>query len=102
MATLCGISGPHRAVVLDTFWTACRVEGDPQTFVERARELLSLTVMPIATRHVMAVTYGTPVEEVATLLGRTSIQKVPVQEAGVLVGIMSRGDVLRQVFRAVL
>lgn len=53
------------------------------------------TVGDIMTRDVISVTEDTPAEAVATLLAQRRIRRVPVVRGGRLVGIVSRGDLVR-------
>lgn len=48
----------------------------------------------VMTRNVMTVSGDTPVGEIATLLERNHIKRVPVVEGGRLVGIVSRANLL--------
>jgi predicted transcriptional regulator len=47
---------------------------------------------------VVTILPGTPVEEIAHLMAERHIKRVPVVEDGRLVGIVSRGDVLRAAY----
>jgi predicted transcriptional regulator len=55
----------------------------------------SLRVSDVMTPHVVTVDEDTPLEEVADILGRKGIKRVPVLRNGALVGIVSRADLLR-------
>ncbi|MFI5015386.1 MAG: CBS domain-containing protein [Hyphomicrobiales bacterium] len=46
------------------------------------------------TRELIAVTEDTPLSEIVALLNRHRIKRVPVMQAGKIVGIVSRGDLL--------
>jgi CBS domain-containing protein len=48
----------------------------------------------IMTREIVSVARDTPVAEIATLLEARGIKRVPVLEAGQLVGIVSRADLI--------
>jgi CBS domain-containing protein len=54
----------------------------------------SRRVADVMTARVVTVTEDTPVEEIAALLERKRIKRVPVVRDGVLVGIVSRADLL--------
>jgi CBS domain-containing protein len=58
--------------------------------------------MEIAKKKVIKVQWDTPIEEIAAIMGEKKIKKVPVERKGVLVGIISRGDVIRHVFKQFL
>jgi len=64
---------------------------------ERARTYLKshgLTARDVMTREVVTVAENTPLEEIATLLERNRIKRVPVLRGGKLVGIVSRANLL--------
>ena len=53
-----------------------------------------LTARDVMTREPITVTEDTPLEEIAMLLERKAIKRVPVLRDGKLVGIVSRADLL--------
>ncbi len=53
------------------------------------------TVEEIMTKRVISVTPDTPVEEIAKLLAKKKIKRVPVIAEGKLVGIVSRADIVK-------
>lgn len=89
-------------LTLDFFNFAEIYELDKEYFELRSRNILNLNVMEIAKKKVIKVQWDTPIEEIATILGEKKIKKVPVERKGVLVGIISRGDVIRHVFKQLL
>lgn len=54
------------------------------------------TVEEIMTKKVITVTPDTPVEEIAKILARKKIKRVPVVTEGKLVGIVSQADIVLQ------
>ena len=94
--------GRHNDVVVDAIWTAYAVRGDDEAFPERTRHLLDRNVMEVARRRVITVSSHADIEDVAALLGKRRIKKLPVEDDGILVGIISRGDVIRHAFRFLL
>jgi len=52
-------------------------------------------VADVMTRHVMTAAPDTPLHEIATLLERNSIKRVPIVEGGRLVGIVSRANLVQ-------
>lgn len=50
----------------------------------------------------MKTKWDEPVENIASILGGKQIKKLPVERNGVLVGIISRGDVIRSSFKDLL
>jgi CBS domain-containing protein len=53
------------------------------------------TVGDIMTRTVITVDAGARLEEIAAIMTRERVKRVPVLEAGRLVGILSRADLVR-------
>jgi len=94
--------GKHNDIVIDTIWNAFVIAGDDEDFSQRVQRLLKLNVLEIAKRKVVKVQWNEEVENVAAILGRKQIKKLPVERDGVLVGIISRGDVLRHAFKSIL
>jgi predicted transcriptional regulator len=54
-------------------------------------------VADIMTKDVIAVKEDTPVEEIASLLSKRKIKRVPVVNEGRIVGIISRADIVHAV-----
>jgi CBS domain-containing protein len=57
------------------------------------------TVGDIMTRSVSSVTEDTPMREIAHLLSEKDIKRVPVMRGEKLVGLVSRGDIVRAMLR---
>ncbi|MFA0739764.1 MAG: hypothetical protein LKKZDAJK_002888, partial [Candidatus Fervidibacter sp.] len=53
------------------------------------------TVAEVMRKRVISVSPETPIDEIAAILVKRKIKRVPVLEGGKLVGIVSRIDVLR-------
>jgi CBS domain-containing protein len=51
----------------------------------------------IMSRRAVAVEEETPVEEIASLMARHNIKRLPVMHTGKVVGIVSRADIVRAV-----
>lgn len=51
-------------------------------------------------RAVVTATEGTPLAEIADLMARHHIKRVPIVQDGKLVGIVSRADLIRTIVRA--
>lgn len=94
--------GKHKDKVVDNFYYTFVIKGDHEEFEEREKRLLNLNVMEIAKKRVYTVEWNENVEDIAAILGNRQIKKVPVERNGVLVGIISRGDVIRNSFKALL
>jgi CBS domain-containing protein len=86
-------------MTLDFYNFANIYEMDKEYFELRSKSILNLNVLEIAKKKVIKVQWDTPIEEIAAILGEKKIKKVPVERKGVLVGIISRGDVIRHVFK---
>ncbi|MGG1399684.1 CBS domain-containing protein [Bacillus salipaludis] len=94
--------GKHEDRIVDSFYYAFVIKGDNEEFEEREQRLLSLNVMEIAKKKVYKVSWDEEMENIAAVLGKKQIKKVPVERNGVLVGIISRGDVIRNSFKGLL
>ena len=94
--------GKHNDLVIDTFFFATVIKGDDEDFLKRVQRLLNLNVMDIAQRKVIKVAWDEKFENIAAILRKKKIKKVPVERNRVLVGIISRGDVIRHSFKAIL
>jgi CBS domain-containing protein len=62
------------------------------------RKAHGLVAEDVMTQPVVTVLPGTPVEEIAHMMAERQIKRFPVVENGQLVGIVSRGDVLRAAY----
>lgn len=58
------------------------------------------TVGEIMTARVTRVAEDTPVQEIARLLGRLRIHRVPVMRGERLIGVVSQGDIVRAIAHA--
>lgn len=94
--------GKHEDVVVDTVWNSFVIVGDNEEFADRVNNLLALNVLEIAKRKVIKVSWDTEIEQIAAILGKKQIKKLPVERDGVLVGIISRGDVIRHAFKSIV
>lgn len=94
--------GKHRDVVVDSIYYIAVFQGDQEAYEERAKRLLNLNVKDIGKKKVFTVSWDTDIEDVAAILGKKQIKKLPVERNGVLVGIISRGDVIRHSFKTLL
>jgi CBS domain-containing protein len=94
--------GKHKDRIYDSFSFIAFVKGDDEEFEERIKTVLGLNVMAIARKKVLKVKWDMEVEDIAAILGEKQIKKLPVERDGVLVGIISRGDVIRNTFRGLL
>ncbi len=87
--------GRSDAAVLDATLMLYRVP-DNENFMQRITELIDLNVMRIATKGAISVESGSELDEACRLLAEKRIKKAPVvDEKGVLVGSLSRSDIIR-------
>ncbi|MCQ6561360.1 CBS domain-containing protein [Paenibacillus mendelii] len=94
--------GKHKDYVMDTFYFVEVIKGDEDAFEDRIHKILDKNVMTIAKKKVHKVKWDEEVENFAAVLGEKQIKKLPVERNGVLVGIISRGDVIRSSFQGLL
>lgn len=77
---------------------AQQVFEDHEKLAVEYRKAHGLVAEDVMTEPVVTVLPGTPVEEIAHLMTERHIKRVPVVENGRLVGIVTRGDVLRAAY----
>jgi CBS domain-containing protein len=88
--------GHHQPIMFDAISVAYSgIWYDQDGIEDKIKELLQLNVLEIATHKVISVDNDTEIGDVAEILGQKKIKKVPVLQNGKLVGIISRGDLLR-------
>jgi CBS domain-containing protein len=92
--------GKHKDMVVGSIFYIAVIKGDNDEFDERVRRVLDLNVMEIATQKVITVPWDEEAENIASILGKKQIKKVPVIKNGVLAGVISRGDVIREIFKS--
>ncbi|WP_312093539.1 CBS domain-containing protein [Niallia sp.] len=94
--------GKHDDHIIDSIYYAVVIKGDDEDFNQRLQSLLHLNVMKIAKKKVVKVAWDEKIEIIAALLGKKQIKKVPVEKNGILAGIISRGDVIRNSFKELI
>lgn len=92
--------GKYSDLIFDTFYFVSIVKGDQTEFTSRVKKILDMNVMKIGQKNVNKVAWDESIERIAAILGRKHIKKLPVERNGVLVGIISRGDVIRHSFKS--
>lgn len=75
---------------------------DHEKLAVEYRKAHGLVAEDVMTQPVITILPGTPVEEIAHLMAERHIKRVPVVEDGRLVGIVSRGDVLRAAYERLI
>lgn len=72
---------------------------DDESFEEKVENLKTRNVMELATKRVYCVTAGRPIDEVASILSKKKIKKIPIVESdGTLIGIARRSTIMRYIF----
>ncbi|WP_435923044.1 CBS domain-containing protein [Paenibacillus sp. DYY-L-2] len=94
--------GNHEDRIVSYFNYSFVVKGDEDEFEERVQKLLDINVLEIAKKKVVKVSWDEGIENIASILGKKQIKKLPVERNGVLVGIISRGDVIRHSFKSMM
>jgi CBS domain-containing protein len=94
--------GKKRDIYVENLYFSFVIKDDMEDFEERERRLLELNVLEIAKKKVVTVNWNENIEDIAALLGNKQIKKVPVVRNGVLVGIISRGDIIRHAFKSMI
>ena len=74
---------------------------DNGAMTERLAVLSGLNVMELATKRVISVDVETPLDVACGVLSSRRIKKVPVTRDGVLVGALSRRNILRAMMNAI-
>ena len=72
-----------------------RLFGEPGDAAARYARAHGHRVEDVMTRDVATITPGTPVESAAAMMERRNIRRLPVVEEGVLLGVVSRADMLK-------
>ncbi|WP_256757871.1 CBS domain-containing protein [Cohnella sp. WQ 127256] len=75
---------------------------DPRCLEDKVAEILNLDVMTLCKKKVITADWETDIDQIAAILGKKQIKKLPIVRSGVLVGIISRGDVIRHAFRTII
>ena len=69
---------------------------------ENMKRVVQMNVLDVGVKRVLTVREQDDIVAVADLLSRRKIKKVPVEKDGHLMGIVSRGDVVRAVVKTFL
>lgn len=81
--------------LLDATLTVFRFS-DPETYSQRVKHLLALSVESVMTKDVVSVEETLPLGKACALLSTRHLKKVPViNREGILVGTLSRSDIVR-------
>ncbi|MBD1222429.1 CBS domain-containing protein [Virgibacillus halodenitrificans] len=94
--------GKHKDIFVDSLYNVTVFKGDKEDFEARIQHVLDLNVMKLAKKKIVKVDVTANIENVAAILGKKQIKKLPVEKDEKLVGIISRGDVIRHAFQRFL
>ncbi|RSL31904.1 CBS domain-containing protein [Salibacterium salarium] len=94
--------GKREDVIIDTLYFVNVIKVNDGGFEEKVGKILNLTIKDISQKKVEKVSWDEEIESVASILGNKHIKKLPVERNGELVGIISRGDVIRESFKELL
>lgn len=70
---------------------------DIESFDQKLEDLLKINVMELATTKAITVNEDEAIDDVARILGKKKIKKVPVEADGKLVGVISRSNIIRYI-----
>lgn len=88
----------HAPTTIELFGAYIQLPGERRRFEDEIRHALGQTVAEVMGDHPPSVTQQATVEDVATLLLERDISRVPVvDEARRVVGIVTRGDLVRAI-----
>ena len=73
---------------------------DPSEFEDDLQKVLATTAKELMTDKVVTVSPKASIEELATLFNEHDVNPIPVEEDGVLVGIVSKSDIVALIMRA--
>ncbi len=72
---------------------------DPEDFREELKKSVAIKVEDMMTTDPLTVEEDTPVDEIATIMSDSGINRLPVVRDDRLVGIVSRADIIRSMAR---
>jgi len=72
---------------------------NPRKFEEELKKAVAVKVVDIMTTKVYTVGEEATVQEIATLMADKKINRVPVVRDGKVIGIVSRGDIVRSLVK---
>lgn len=90
------VAGPSESAI-DLAFGSNIYRQDP-VMRDRVAEVMQLGVMELASKTVVTAEIDASLADVATMLGAKPINKVPVISGGSMVGVLTRGDLVRSIF----
>lgn len=68
---------------------------NPRKFEEEFKKFIAVDVKDLMTEEVVQINLDTPLDEIASLMVDKDVNRLPVVEDDKLVGIVTRGDIVR-------
>ncbi len=87
---------PHYISLLDGFILL----GSTRKFEEQLRKAVGAKIEDVMTRDVATIDPDISIEDVATLMVERNVSRLPVVEGEKLVGLVSRGDIVKSLSRS--
>ena len=87
----------HFPTVISLLGATLELPSAKKQFDEDIRRALGSNVSEVMTTKVVSVGHGATLEEAATLMHDREVSRLPVVHDGVLVGIISRTDIVRAI-----
>lgn len=72
---------------------------DPEDFKEELKKAIAVKVEDVMTVNPITVSEDTTIEEIATIMSESGVNRLPVIRENKLVGIVSRADIVRSMAR---
>ena len=89
----------HLPTVISVLGAYLELPSSAHRFDEEVRKAVGATVGDVMTPNPETCSPDQTVEEVATLFHEHNVSRVPVVDDGKLVGIVSRGDILKEIVK---
>jgi CBS domain-containing protein len=89
----------HMPTVISVLGAYLELPSSAHRFDEQVKKAVGATVGEVMTKNPETCTEDSTVEEVATTLHEQNVSRLPVVRDGVLVGIVARGDILREIVK---
>jgi len=89
----------HMPTVISVLGAYLELPSSAHRFDEEVKKAVGSTVGEVMTKNPETCTEATTVEEVATLMHEHHLSRLPVVRDDQLVGIVSRGDILKEIVK---
>lgn len=90
----------HYPTVISLFGSYLELPSSVRRFEDDLHKAVAATVGEVMTREPVTIGEDDTLEDAATLMHERDVSRLPVVRAGRLVGIVSRGDILRAIVRS--